>query len=129
MRSLDRRATQRPSGEISRRWIGRGRCVSGKRPPLSNTADRHRTDLRTIPNPGSYTLYEFESSRLTNRHTHGVVKTEGLIWGYNKTCSFGLMRFDTTLDDPQVRFELIDIDGNRREEHTLRRSELAPPGN
>ena len=28
-------------------------------------ADRHRTDLRTIDNAGSYKLYEFESSRLT----------------------------------------------------------------
>jgi alkaline phosphatase D len=87
-------------------------------------ADRHRTDLRTIPNPGSYTLYEFESSRLTNRHTHPVVKTEGLVWGYNKTCSFGLMKFDTTAADPQVTFELIDIDGVVRETHVLKRSAL-----
>lgn len=90
-------------------------------------ADRHRTDLRTIENPGSYTLYEFESSKLTNRHTHPVVKTEGLVWGYNKTCSFGLMRFDTTADDPQVRFELIDIEGTKHEEHVLRRSALTAP--
>ncbi|MFP6899023.1 MAG: alkaline phosphatase D family protein [Roseibacillus sp.] len=87
-------------------------------------ADRHRTDLRTIPNPGSYTLYEFESSRLTNRHTHPVVKTEGLIWGYNKTCSFGLMKFDTSKDDPEVTFELIDIDGNTHQTHTLKQSAL-----
>ena len=87
-------------------------------------ADRHRTDLRTIPNGGSYTLYEFESSRLTNRHTHRVVKTEGLVWGYSKTCSFALMKFDTTLTDPQVTFELIDIDGKRHHSHVLRRSTL-----
>jgi alkaline phosphatase D len=90
-------------------------------------ADRHRTDLRMIENPGSYPLYEFESSRLTNRHTHPVVKTDGLIWGYSKTCSFGMMRFDTTRMDPEVRFELIDIDGEVLEHHTLRRSELAKP--
>lgn len=87
-------------------------------------ADRHRTDLRRIPNPGSYTLYEFESSRLTNRHTHPVVKTEGLVWGYNKTCSFGHMKFDTTRDTPQVTFELIDIDGKMHHSHVLKRSEL-----
>ena len=46
--------------------------------------------LRTIDNAGSYKLYEFESSRLTNRHTHPVVKTKGLVWGYNKTCSSDL---------------------------------------
>jgi alkaline phosphatase D len=87
-------------------------------------ADRHRTDLRTIPNPGSYTLYEFESSKLTNRHTHPVVKTKGLIWGYNKTCSFGFMKFDTTKSDPQVTFELIDLDGNILQSHVLQRSTL-----
>ena len=87
-------------------------------------ADRHRTDLRTIDNAGSYKLYEFESSRLTNRHTHPVVKTKGLVWGYNKTCSFGLMRFDTTLKDPEVRFQVIDIDGKKHEEYVLKRSKL-----
>lgn len=90
-------------------------------------ADRHRTDLRTIKNPGAYTLYEFQSSKLTNKHTHPVVKTDGLIWGYNKTCSFGLMHFDTTGDNPQVKFELIDIDGKTHEQHTLRLSELKLP--
>ena len=87
-------------------------------------ADRHRTDLRKIDNPGAYTLYEFESSRLTNRHTHPVVKTPGLLWGYNKTCSFGLMHFDTTRPDPEVRFECVDIDGNVVERHLLKRSSL-----
>lgn len=87
-------------------------------------ADRHRTDLRTIPNPGSYTLFEFESSRLTNRHTHKVVKTDGLIWGYSKTCSFGLMNFDTTKADPEVTFELIDIDGMKHNSYVLKRSKL-----
>ena len=90
-------------------------------------ADRHRTDLRTIKNPGAYPLYEFQSSKLTNKHTHPVVKTDGLIWGYNKTCSFGLMHFDTTGENPQVKFELIDIDGKTHEEHTLRLSELKLP--
>lgn len=87
-------------------------------------ADRHRSDLRRIDRPDGYTLYEFESSRLTNRHTHRVVKTDGLRWGYNKTCSFGLISFDTTAVDPEVTFTVIDIDGNEQATHTLRRSEL-----
>ncbi len=101
-------------------WIRKDR-IEGV---LLIAADRHRTDLRTIPNDASYTLYEFESSRLTNRHTHKVVKTDGLVWGYNKTCSFALMQFDTTRPDPQVTFGLIDIDGKRHHSHTLRRSSL-----
>ena len=87
-------------------------------------ADRHRTDLRKTTRSNGYDLYEFESSRLTNRHTHKVVKTPGLIWGYNKTCSFGLMRFDTTADDPVVQFECTSIDGEVIHRHELRVSEL-----
>ena len=87
-------------------------------------ADRHRSDLRVTKRETGYDLYEFESSRLTNRHTHGVVKTPGLIWGYNKTCSFGLMRFDTSSDDPTVTFEVINIEGEKVHDHTLRLSHL-----
>ena len=88
------------------------------------SADRHRTDLRAIARPNGYTLYEFESSRLTNHHTHKVVQTEGLIWGYNKTCSFGLMEFDTTKDDPEVTFRCITIDGEETNRHVLQQSML-----
>jgi len=87
-------------------------------------ADRHRTDLRIIEQEDAYDLIEFESSRLTNHHTHSVVKTPGLVWGYNKTCSFGMMHFDTTLPDPQVRFECITIDGEKTHEYLLKRSAL-----
>ena len=51
-----------------------------------------------------------------------MVKTPGLIWGYNKTSSFGAMRFDTTAADPLVRFEVYTIDCRRVLEQTLRRS-------
>jgi alkaline phosphatase D len=87
-------------------------------------ADRHRTDLRTTERPNGYTLYEFESSRLTNRHVHEVVRTPGLIWGYNETCSFGRMRFDTAAEDPRVTFECVTIDGEVAHSHILKASEL-----
>ena len=87
-------------------------------------ADRHRTDLRKIGRPQGYDLFEFESSKLTNRHTHGVVQTEGFIWGHNQTCSFGHMRFDTTLEDPQVQFDAVTIDGEIVHTYTLKRSAL-----
>ena len=91
------------------------------------SADRHRTDLRVIERPGAYPLFEFESSRLTNHHTHKVVQTEGLIWGYNKTCSFGLMEFDTTKTDQEVRFKCITIDGVEEHQHVLKLSDLTHP--
>ena len=88
-------------------------------------ADRHRTDLRKTERENGYPLFEFESSRLTNRHVHSVVKTPGLVWGYNDTCSFGLMQFDTTADDPEVLFRCIDIDGAEQHSYTLRLSEIS----
>ena len=83
----------------------------------------------TVPTCGSsraggYDLYEFESSKLTNRHTHNVIETPGLLWGYNKTCSFALMRFDTTAADPTVTFEAITIDGEKVHSHQLKLSQL-----
>ncbi len=87
-------------------------------------ADRHRTDLRVTARPNGYNLYELESSRLTNHHTHSVVKTDGLVWGYNKTCSFALMEFDTTAADPRVTFRCITIDGETMHSFELERSRL-----
>ena len=86
-------------------------------------ADRHRTDLRKTSRPNGPAFYEFESSRLTNRHTHSVVKTEGLIWGYSEKCSFGLMEFDTTLEMPKVTFKCIDIDDQEHHSHVLNLSD------
>lgn len=90
-------------------------------------ADRHRTDLRKTERPGGYDLFELESSRLTNRHTHGVVQTPGLMWGYNQTCSFALLRFDTLAEPPRVAFECIDIDGRVIHQHELRADQLRHP--
>jgi alkaline phosphatase D len=90
------------------------------------SADRHRSDIRSNRRPRGYDLYEFESSRLTNRHTHGIVKTPGLIFGYNRKCSFGLLRFDTTIADPRVTLEIIDIDGQSVYSMDLALSQLSP---
>ncbi len=87
-------------------------------------ADRHRTDLRKTVRAGGYDLFELESSRLTNRHVHPVVETPGLIWGYNDTCSFALMSFDTTAADPVVTFECVSIDGKTIHSYQLHRSDL-----
>jgi hypothetical protein len=52
------------------------------------------------------------------------IETPGLIWGYNKTCSFALMRFDTTAADPTVTFEAITMDGEKVHSHQLKLSQL-----
>jgi alkaline phosphatase D len=86
------------------------------------SADRHRSDLWKIERPDGYALYEFESSRLTNIHTHGIMK--GCLYGYNKTCSFGLLGFDTTKQDPEVTYRIGTIDGKIVHTFTLKKSQL-----
>mgnify|MGYP003668878966 CR=1 FL=1 len=86
------------------------------------SADRHRTDFWKNEREGDYPLYEFMSSRLTNIHTHDLVP--GAIFGYNEKCAFGKMTFNTTLNDPEIRFEIINIDNEPIYSYVLKRSEL-----
>jgi alkaline phosphatase D len=87
------------------------------------SADRHRSDARKIERPNGYSFYEFESSRLTNQHKHGL--TPGTIFGYNKKQSFGLLSFDTAIQDPTVTFQIISIDNEPVHSLTLRHSEIS----
>ena len=91
---------------------------------LLMSADRHRSDAWKISRPNGYDLYEFNSSRLTNQHVHKTMEKEGAIFSYNKPQSFGLVTFDTTLDDPQVTYEVVNIDGEKPHSITVKRSEL-----
>lgn len=86
------------------------------------SADRHRSDARKIHRPNGYDFYEFESSKLTNIHTHNLVPSA--LFGYNKKCSFGLLSFDTTLPDPQVTYQIINIDKEVIHTLSLKRSQL-----
>ena len=71
-------------------------------------ADRHRIDFRKTSRPNGYDFLEFVSGRITNRHVHSVIKTDGLVWGYNKTCGYCLLKFDTTKKNPVMKFEAYD---------------------
>lgn len=86
------------------------------------SADRHRSDVWTIERENGYTLYEFESSRLTNQHVHK--KIPGAAFSYNESQSFGLLSFDTTKPDPEVTYSIINIDGQQVYDLTLKRSQL-----
>lgn len=86
------------------------------------SADRHRSDAWKIERPKGYDLYEFESSRLTNDHKHGLMP--GAIFGYNEKCSFGLLTFDTTGSDPQLSYQIINIDNEVIYTLSLRKSQL-----
>lgn len=86
-------------------------------------ADRHRSDAWKMERPNGYDLYEFESSKLTNIHTHSIIK--GCLFGYNKKCSFGELTFDTTKEDPEVTYRIFNIDNELIYTLTLKRSQLS----
>jgi len=90
------------------------------------SADRHRTDVYEIKRPNGYTLYEFETSKLTNNHTHGT-KPQA-IFSYNKGNFFGLLDFDLTKKDPEMTFRCITIDDKEVYDLTLKRSQLQREG-
>src|SRR5690606_15995097 len=81
------------------------------------SADRHRSDAWKMERPGSYPLYEFNSSRLTNQHVHETM--DEAIFSYNAKQSFGLVEFDTTAADPTVKYTVINIDGEPVHELTV----------
>lgn len=87
------------------------------------SADRHRSDAWKIERKNGYPLYEFESSRLTNQHVHELMP--GALFGYNEKQSFGLLTFDTTLDDPMVTYQIVSIDNEIKGELTIKRSEIS----
>jgi hypothetical protein len=67
------------------------------------------TSVVLLTNENGYDLYEFESSKLTNIHTHKIMP--GSLFGYNEKCSFGELNFDLSLEDPQLKYSIINIDG------------------
>jgi alkaline phosphatase D len=87
------------------------------------SADRHRSDAWKTERPGAYPLYEANSSRLTNIHTHAAVK--GSLFSYNKKCSFALLTFDTTKADPEIRYDVVTIDNEVMHTLTVKRSEIS----
>jgi dipeptidyl-peptidase 4 len=89
------------------------------------SADRHRSDAWRIDRPGSYDLFEFNSSRLTNEHLHETMNEA--LFSYNAKQSFGLVSFNTMEEDPTVTYDVISIDGEKVHSLTVRRSQLSTP--
>ena len=87
------------------------------------SGDRHRADIWKIDRPGAYPMYDFENARLTNIHTHKLLP--GALFGYNEKCTFGRLRFDTTLPDPEVIYDIISIDNDIVHSFNLKLSEIS----
>ncbi len=86
------------------------------------SADRHRSDLWKIERPDGYDFYEFESSKLTNVHTHNPMPDA--LFSYNDKCSFGKLLFNTTGTDPSVTYQIYSIDNELIYSFSLSKSQL-----
>lgn len=86
------------------------------------SADRHRTDVYKIERPDGYPLYEFETSKLTNNHTHGT--RPNAIFSYNEGNFYGNLTFDTTKPDPEITFQCIQLNGESVYSLTIPKSKL-----
>ena len=88
------------------------------------SADRHRSDAYKVDTEieGMYPLFEFSSSRLTNQHVHKLI--DHSLFGYNEKQSFGRVDFDLTVEDPTVKYTIINIDGKAIHDLTIKLSQL-----
>ena len=91
---------------------------------LLMSADRHRSDAWRMDRAKGYSLYEFNSSRLTNQHVHKEMTDAGALFSYNKKQSFGIVDIDTTKTDPSATYSVVSIDGEIIHELTVNRSLL-----
>lgn len=89
------------------------------------SGDRHRSDARRIDRENGYALYDFMSGIPTNYHTHPLSIGPGHLFGHNAKNTFGMLRIDTTLEDPKLTFEIISIDDEPIWSHELRLSALS----
>lgn len=88
------------------------------------SADRHRSDLWKIERENGYPLYELESSKLVNTHTHDRMDDSECILSYNKKCSFGKIIFKTNVEKPYLTYEIWNIDNEKMETYQINLDEL-----
>jgi alkaline phosphatase D len=81
------------------------------------SADRHRTDLWKLERENDYPLYEFESSRLTNTHTHRCIPEAEFC--YNEDNSFGKLIFRTNVTIPEVEYQIWNIENQKVFSYTI----------
>ena len=86
------------------------------------SADRHRSDAWRIKRPNGYDLYEANTSHLTKKSTHR--KMPNAIFSILGKPAFGLLTIDTTLDDPQITYDVMKIDGAKSATLTVKLSQL-----
>jgi len=91
------------------------------------SADRHRVDVRKTKRENGYDLIDIMSSRLTNVHTHELMKeAQGseFIMGYNASPAFAKLVFDTQASPPVLTCTIINIDNQPQGEFSVTMDQL-----
>jgi alkaline phosphatase D len=93
------------------------------------SGDRHGARGFRIPRLSGYEFYEFETASLGQRSGPDVTDPAWTtqLYGYADIYAFGEFEFDTTKNDPEVTFRLINENGQELYGITLKRSQLTPP--
>jgi len=87
------------------------------------SADRHRSDAWKIEREKGYAFYEAMSSHLTKRSSHPAMP--GALFTSLGKPAYGLLSIDTTLDDPEIRYDVVKIDDTVDGTLKLKKSQLS----
>jgi len=90
------------------------------------SADRHRSDAWKIERKNGYDFYEASTSHLTKRGSHPLMPKA--IFSHRGKPMFGLLTFDTTKADPELTYQVVDIDNEVVDTLVVRRSQLSFTG-
>lgn len=90
------------------------------------SGDRHWSEVSRLVRTGEYPLYEFTSSSLNQLHKRGTPtanRFRALPATFHRE-NYGRLLVDWELDDPELRVEIVDLEGNIRIGKRLFLSEL-----
>jgi alkaline phosphatase D len=87
------------------------------------SADRHRSDAWKIERENGYTFYETMSSHLTKNSTHPAMP--GAIFTSLGKPAYGLLTIDTTISDPEIRYDVVKIDDTVDGTLVVKKSQLS----
>lgn len=90
------------------------------------SGDRHRHEMFKMEYDVGYPLYEFETAKVTNIHTHKANKHA--LFSYNEGNFFGMLDFDFKANDPTVTYRCVTEKGISPKHLTFKTSlsELTP---
>jgi len=90
------------------------------------SSDRHRSEAWAIERESGYAFHDLLSGQLTNIHTHPI--EPGALFSYNLKDSFGLLTFETAVEEPRVTYRIYSIDDELIETLVISHSDLAVTG-